>query len=112
MEPCDRRLAEFDRDHPQRQLIVAYTRLFLLPEQVDGSKLTTIASVGTYDIRLVELPIRLSCANLHPLWVELRNAETARVLDTAGCHDLQDAGAATQSFIAEARRLVDVGSLR
>src|SRR3954454_13828379 len=45
---------EIGHDDPQRQLIVAYTRLFLLPERPNGSKLTTAASVGPYDIRLLE----------------------------------------------------------
>jgi len=108
MTPCDRRLAEFVPDHPQRMVIVAYTRLFLLPERADGSKLTTIASVGSYDIRLIELPIGRVPAMVHPLWVELQNAETGRVLDSAGCRDLPGAAAVTQCFIVDARRLADL----
>jgi hypothetical protein len=88
-------------------VIVAYTRLFLLPERRDGSKLTTIASVGRYDIRLIELPIGLTPLHVHPLWVELQDAETGRVLDSTGCRDLSDAATATDGFIAEARHLID-----
>jgi hypothetical protein len=110
MTPCDRRLARFAPDHPQRMVIVAYTRLFLLPERKDGSKLTTIASIGGYDIRLIELPIGLTPLHIHPLWVELQNADTGQVLDSTGCRDLPEAAAATDSFITEARRLVALGS--
>ena len=38
-------------DSPMRLLILAYTRLFLLPERPDGSKLTVIADFGAYDVR-------------------------------------------------------------
>ena len=111
MFPCDDADGPtMDPDHPQRLLIVAYTRLFLLPERPDGSKLTTIASIGNYDIRLVELPIGPTPTHVHPLWVELQNTSTGRVLDSAGCRDLSEAGAATQGFIAEARRLANLGS--
>jgi hypothetical protein len=110
MTPRDDRSAKFAPDHPQRMVIVAYTRLFLLPERTDGSKLTTIASIGGYDIRLIELPIGLTPLHIHPLWVELRNAETGQVLDSAGCRDLPDAAVATDSFISEARSLIALGS--
>ena len=43
---------KIDCDDPQRLLILAYTRLFLLPERANGSKLTCIASFGNYDVRL------------------------------------------------------------
>ena len=105
MTSCDVGWRKFDPDPPQSLLIVTYARLFLLPERTDGSKLTTIASVGTYDIRLTELPIRQNSSEIHPLWVELYDARNGRVLDSAGCHDLQDAGAATEAFIAAPQRL-------
>jgi hypothetical protein len=58
---------------------------------------------------LVELPIASTPTHVHPLWVELHNTSTGRVLDSAGCRDLPEAGAAAQRFIAEARRLSDAG---
>lgn len=94
MTPCDHRLAKLALDNPQRMLIVAYTRLLLLPELADGSKLTTIARVGSYEIRLIELAIGLAPSIVHPLWIELQNVETSRVLDSSGCRDLPDAVAA------------------
>jgi hypothetical protein len=88
----------------QRMLIVAYTRLFLLPERMDGSKLTTIGSVGPYDVRLTELPGGTSTSAIPPLWIELYDALSGRILDSAGCRDLQEAGPVTEAFIAEANR--------
>jgi hypothetical protein len=95
---------EISRDHPQRMLILAYTRLFFLPERPDGSKLTTIASFGWYDVRLIKMDTADNKA-VPPLWVELYDGFSARVADSAGCRDLLDAGAATDAFVAEAERL-------
>ena len=94
---------KMDCDDPQRLLILAYTRLFLLPERADGSKLTCIASFGSYDVRLIELPLGRS-ASVPPLWVELYDRADGRAIDSVGCHDLQDAGMATEALVAEAVR--------
>jgi hypothetical protein len=91
-------------DHPQRMLIVAYMRLFLLPERADGSKLTTVASFGAYDIRLIEISTGRTTEMVLPLWLELHDRLSHRVIDSAGCKDLQDAGMAVEEFIAEALR--------
>jgi hypothetical protein len=100
----DPELPGADQDNPQRLLILAYTRLFLLPERDDGSKLTAIASFGRFEVRLIEVQ-ELRPAALAPLWVELYDHVTRCVLDSAGCRDLQDAGSATETFIDAARRL-------
>jgi hypothetical protein len=98
---------EIDTDHRQRLLILAYTRLFLLPERADGSKLTTIASFGTYDVRIVELPFCTS-ASTPPLRVELYDRANRQIIDSVGCHDLQDTGAATEALITKALRRNDL----
>jgi hypothetical protein len=95
---------EGDPEYFQRLLILAYTRLFLLPERADGSKLTTIASFAPYEIRLVEIGPDVA-NSIPPLWIEIHNTVSGRVLDSAGCWDLQQAGVATEAFIAEVGRL-------
>jgi hypothetical protein len=90
-------------DDAQTMLILAYTRLFLLPEAPDGSKLTTIASFGSYDVRLIELPPN-SHASL-PLWIELYDQTAKQVVDSTGCRDLQEAGVATKAFVTQAELL-------
>lgn len=94
-------------DNPQRLLILAYTRLFLMPERDDGSKLISIAAFGRYEIRLIEFQDPRP-GSLAPLWIELYDRVAGRTLDGAGCNDLQDAGCATETFIAEARALSGV----
>ena len=88
----------------QRLLLLAYTRLFLLPEQEDGSKLTTVASFGRYDLRLVEVPVGGNIA-VPPLWIELYDRNAGRTIDSAGCWDLHDADVAAEMFMTEARCL-------
>jgi len=58
-------------------LIVAYTRLSLLSECANGSKLMTIMSCGQYDIRLAEVPTTESKL-VRPLWIELYDRSIER----------------------------------
>jgi hypothetical protein len=88
----------------QRLLLLAYTRLFLLPEQEDGSKLTTVASFGRYDLRLTEVACGGSIA-VPPLWIELYDRHARRIIDSAGCWDLHDADVAAEMFMTEAKCL-------
>ena len=88
----------------QRQLILAYTRLFLLPEDEDGSKFTTVASIGRYDLRLVEVPVGAKSA-IPPLWVELYDRLAARAIDSTGCWHLHDADFAAATFMTKAKCL-------
>jgi hypothetical protein len=91
-------------DDLQRLVILAYTRLFLLPEREDGSKLTTVMSLGRYDLRLIEVPIGTTGA-VPPLWIELYDRYAGRVIDSAGCWDLHDADLVAEMFLTEARSL-------
>jgi hypothetical protein len=101
---------EFPHDHPQRMLILAYTRLFLLPERNDGSKLTTIASFGAFAVRLVELPVAPAKPG-YSLWIELYDGHAGRVVDSAGLPDLLAAGPITEAFLAEAARRNELARL-
>jgi hypothetical protein len=83
-------------------LVLAYTRLFLLPEREDGSKLVTVASFGLHTIRLIEMQ---ASGALPQLWVELYDCRDRKVLDSIGCRDMRAAGHATEQFVARAKRL-------
>jgi hypothetical protein len=90
-----------EADNAQQLLILAYARLFLLPERPDGSKLTTVASFGSYHVRLVELPSR---DKIHPLWIELFDGRAGRIVDSLGFCDLHDGAENVEAFMAEAAR--------
>src|SRR5215217_2890831 len=82
-----------DPSNLQHLLILAYARLWLLPESIDGTKFCTIASRGSLELRLVEYPLR---EPVPPLWIELVNPRDGQVIKCIGCRDLQEAGAATE----------------
>jgi hypothetical protein len=91
----------------RRLLILAHSRLFLQPERSDGSKAVTVASFGTFEIRLTEVPV-LQRDPVPPLWIELLDAEDQRVVDGAGYRTLHEASVAVECFFAAARRLSGV----
>ena len=108
-EDPERDARNVPRDDPQLLLIQAYTRLFLIPERMDGSKQTTVASFGAYDVRLSELSPAAHRSRTYPLWLALCESVSARVIDSRGCEDLDDASGALDALVAEAMRLSGVG---
>ena len=107
-EDPDRDAKDPTADDPQRLLILAYTRLFLLPERPDGAKQTTVASFGPFQLRLSELPPAVH-SRACPLWIELCDSVEKRVIDSIGCRDLHEAGEAVEAFVSEAKRLSNIG---
>jgi hypothetical protein len=99
-----------DRASAKRLLVLAYTRLYLKPAREDGTKLANIAAFGPFEVRLIEVQGPQHDA-LTPPWVELYDRAADRVLDSAGCRDLEDAAGAVEVFMEEARRLSDIAPL-
>jgi hypothetical protein len=91
---------EFTHDHPQRLLILAYTRLALLPERPDGSKATWIAMLGDCELRLVEIPMPVG-TDVCPLRVEIVDRTTGRTINSIGCRHLHEAWSATDRLVRE-----------
>ena len=98
-------MQDFPPDHPQRLLMQAYARLPLFPERADGSKQTTVASFGAYDLCLSELSPAIGLLRGYPLRVELCESVSGRVIDSVGCQNFRDAGRAVEAFIAVVLRL-------
>jgi len=94
---------DFTGDDPQLLLILAYTRLFLLPEREDGSKATWIAMLGDCELRLLEILVP-DGTDVCPLWVELYDRVTCRAVDSIGCRHLYEAGSATELLVAGAKQ--------
>jgi hypothetical protein len=86
-------------EHSQRLLIMAYCRLMLLPEQADGTSATRITTAGNYELRLREMA-RPERADVCSLLVELFDHRIGRLIDSQGCRDLNEAGTATECFLA------------
>jgi hypothetical protein len=86
-------------DRPQELLIAAYTRLMQLPRRADGIASTRISTIANWELRLIELPLP-GQADGCSLWVELFDLTAGRSVDSRGCQDLSEAGAATQYILA------------
>jgi hypothetical protein len=95
----DDNLRDFDTEHPQQLLIAAYRRLMQLPRQADGMRFTPITTTATWELRLIDLLLPRR-ADKRSLWVELFDLTTGRSIDSRGCQDLNEAGAATRYFLA------------
>ena len=96
-------------DHPQRLLIMAYTRLMLLPKHADGTRVTWITKVRNCELRLLEMPLP-ECPHECALWMELFDFTVGRTIDSRRCRDLNEAGAAMNNFLAVAQQHTPVAS--
>jgi hypothetical protein len=74
----------------EARLIRAYLNLFLVPRESDGSRKTTLARFGAYEVRLFELALAFAPDTL-PLWMELYAHDTGLTVDSFGCDDLDAA---------------------
>ena len=83
-------------NHAQRMLIETYRRLLQLPRQADGMRFATIATIATYELRLMDLQfpgrvdtcsLGLSCLISRP--AEASTAEAAGISTKPGrLHDI------------------------
>ena len=80
----------------------SYVGLFLKSKYDDGSRIAAIARIGTFEVRLVEMPPVNACESL---WVELYNRDLQVGIDSCKCSDLDEAIDAAQLMLAQARRL-------
>jgi hypothetical protein len=99
----DVQLRNLSCDRPQHLLMAAYTRLMQLPRRADRTGSTPIATIVDWELRLLELPLP-GQADKCSLWVELVDLTAARSIDSRGCHDLDEAAAATEYFLALAQQ--------
>jgi hypothetical protein len=102
-ERNDDQARDLGPDHPQRLLIMAYTRLMLLPKQADGTRATWITTARNCELRLLEMPLP-GRADAYAFLVELFDCTAGRTIDSKGCRDLNESGAVTESFLALVQR--------
>jgi len=85
------------------RVMETYTSLFLTPKQDDDSRFSVIASIGDFEVRLLELPSVNSPEELI-LWVELYDRDLRVGVDSCKCSDLDEAIDAAEFLTAEARQ--------
>ena len=72
------------------RVMETYASLFLASQQDDGSRHAAIASIGAFEVRLLELPSVNSPEELE-LWVELYDRGLQIGVDSCKCSDLDEA---------------------
>jgi len=85
------------------RVIETYASLFLTPNQDNGSRYSTIARIGVFEVRLLELP-SVNFQEELELWVELYDRDLRLGLDSCKCSDLDEAIDAAQFLTAQARQ--------
>jgi hypothetical protein len=84
-------------------LMQAYISLYLSPRRDDGSKCAQLTRYGAYEVRLLEL-YRNGNGKPPSLWLELYSHDTLSVLDSCACSDFDEALAAAETLILQARQ--------
>ncbi len=90
--------------YTERRLIQAYLKLFLAVQSEDGVKTVSLARFGSYEVRVIELS-RDAAAGNFPVWLELYEYNTRSTLDSCGCPEIEEAVAAADELIMQARQL-------
>ena len=86
----------------ERQLVRAYTRLFLVPKREDGSRRISLARFGNYEVLIVELA---QAERAPRFWMELYARDIEFTLDSCACDDLEQAVIAAEGLMEQARKL-------
>jgi hypothetical protein len=87
-----------------RRVTESYLGLFRTPKRGDGSRAAAVARIGTFEIRLVEMP-SVNASEEMSLWVELYDRDLQFDVDSRKCGDLDEAIDAAHFLIAQARLL-------
>ena len=82
----------------------AYVRLFFVPESEDGARTISLARLGNYEVRLVEL-VQSDGACDPPLWVELYDRNIPGSIDSCSASDLEEMVCAAEQLLSEAKQL-------
>src|SRR3712207_1726291 len=67
------------RDRVEEQIIRAYVRL-ALTDDADGSRTVTLARLGSFEVRLTEMPWT-GLTGVPPFWLEICSVRTGATLD-------------------------------
>jgi hypothetical protein len=90
----------------EREFMLAYLTLFLVPPGEGEVKIVSLARFGSYEARLIEL------VTLPPepaaLYLELYAHDTCASLDSFRCSEFDEAVVAADAFVARAREMHDL----
>ena len=93
-----------------RRVTQAYVSLFLAPKREDGTQVALIATLGAFEVLLVEMS-SLNIADVSRIWMELRGRDDQITIDSCSCGDLEGAILAAENFVLQAiQRNRDLGA--
>jgi hypothetical protein len=93
------------RDRIEEQIIRAYVRLALAPDQACGFRTITLEQFGALEVRLTEVPEPSGASPFPPFWVEIYSHASSCVVDSCGCFEFdEDELTAAVDLVVEARR--------
>ena len=87
-----------------RRVTESYLGRFHTPKRDDGPRHAAVARIGTFEIRLVEIP-SVDASEEMSLWVELYDRNLQFSVDSGKCSDLDEAVDAAHFLIAQAKLL-------
>ena len=87
-----------------RRVTESYLGLFRTPKRDDGPRHAAIARIGTFEVRLIEMP-SVNASEEMSLWVELYDRDLQLGVDSRKCSDFDEAVDAAHFLIAQARLL-------
>jgi hypothetical protein len=94
----------FNRRSIEALVMQAYFQLIRVAWSESGSRSTSLAKYGSYEVRLAERKSADSADAPH-LWVELHAKESPAPIEVRACDDLEAAALAAEQIMAKAERL-------
>ncbi len=92
-------------DEVEQRIIRAYVQLLFAHDNLDGSRVVTLAQFGALEVRLSELPRVQKHPDVPQFWLEMYSHASFSTLDSYGCFDFDDTElAAAVEFVFEAER--------
>jgi len=99
------RAARLCPDEVEQRIIRAYVQLLFAHDNLDGSRIVTVAQFGALEVRLSELPSVQKHPDVPQFWLEMYSHASLSTLDSYGCFDFDEAElAAAVEFVFEAER--------
>jgi len=78
------------RDRIEEQIIRAYVRLALTPDQANGSRTISVVQFGALEVRLTERFPADPSSPAPPFWVEIYSHATGVVVESCGCFEFDE----------------------
>jgi hypothetical protein len=94
----------FNRRSIEALVMQAYFQLIRVSWSESGSRSTSLAKYGSYEVRLVERKPADGTDAPH-LWVELCAKDAQAPIEVRGCDDLEAAAIAAEQLMSKAERL-------